>query len=91
MKIKQSQIFTALALACVSQAVFAAGGLGGAETFLNNIATYLKAFALIILTIAIMVAGYKVMWGGSTVREVVPIMIGGILVGSASYIASLLV
>lgn len=37
-----------------------------------------------------MVAGYKVIFGGRTVPEVTPIVLGGILVGGASYIAGML-
>ncbi|MCO6521224.1 MULTISPECIES: TrbC/VirB2 family protein [Snodgrassella] len=90
---KSSKVFIALALVMCAQAALAAGGggLGNAEMFFNNVATLLKSLGLVILTIAIIVAGYKVMWGGSTVREVAPIVLGGVLIGSASYIAGLLV
>lgn len=88
---KYNHILAALAFALFAQAAFAAGGLGGAETFLNNISTWLKALAGIVLTIALIVAGYKIMWGGSTVREVAPVVIGGIVIGSATYIAGLVI
>ena len=43
------------------------------------------------LTIAFMWAGFKIMFQGQTLREVAPVFIGGVLVGSASAIAAYLI
>lgn len=90
--VKQKEIFFAIALAIFTQYALAgdAGGLGNANKLFENIAVALKGVSAIILTLAVMVAGYKIMWGGSTVREVAPFIIGGIILGSAAYIASLI-
>lgn len=81
----------ALALAAMSSPALAAGDLGSVNGFLGNIETMLKGVAVAVVTIAFMVAGYKVVFGGSTVREVVPIVIGGLIIGAAGYFASLIV
>lgn len=70
---------------------FAAGtGLDKVDNFFNSVSGWLASAGVVILTIAIMVAGYKVIFGGRTVQEVTPIVLGGILVGGASMIASML-
>lgn len=66
------------------------GGLDGVKTTLDKIIEVLNMCAVAAITIAIIVSGYKVAFGGSTLREVAPIMIGGVLIGSASYIAGVL-
>ena len=43
------------------------------------------------LTIAFMWAGFKVMFQGQTLREVAPVFIGGVIVGSASALAAFFV
>lgn len=90
---KQKNIYFAIILAVFTQYALAAdsGGLNGANQLFQNIALALKGVSAVVLTIAVMVAGYKIMWGGSTVREASPFIIGGIIVGSAAYIASLII
>lgn len=80
----------ALSMAIASSPALAAD-LASVNTFLGNIQTMLKGVAIAVVTIAFMVAGYKVVFGGSTVREVVPIVIGGLIIGAASYFAGLIV
>lgn len=90
--LKQSQITTLLcALALMPAMAFAAGGLGGVTSILNDVQSMLTGIAIAVVTIAFMVAGYKVVFGGSTIREVVPIVIGGIIIGSASYFSGLII
>ena len=43
------------------------------------------------LTIAFMWAGFKIMFQGQTHREVAPVIIGGVIVGSASALAAFFV
>ncbi|MCD8213459.1 MAG: TrbC/VirB2 family protein [Campylobacter sp.] len=66
----------------------AAGGLDKVNSFLDNLSSWLTAGGAVIATIAIIIAGYKIMYGGKTVGEVAPIIIGGVLIGSASAITS---
>ena len=86
--LQQIAVVVAFALLVVEPSF---AGLGGVQKFLTNIQPLLQTVAAAVLTIAFMWAGYKVMWGGSTIREVAPIAIGGIVIGGATYFASLLV
>lgn len=89
---KKRELMLFVSLMLMTEFVLAdSGGLGTANKLFENIATALKGVGAIILTIAVMVAGYKIMWGGSTVRECAPFIVGGIILGSAAYIASLIV
>jgi trbC/VIRB2 family len=65
------------------------GGVGNVKTIVDKIIESLDLIGVGVITIAIMVAGYRIAFGGQTVREVAPIVIGGVLVGAASYIAGL--
>lgn len=67
--------------------VFGSGGIDKVNTFLQNLSTALYAIGAILLTIAFMWGGSKIMFQGQTLREVAPIFIGGILFGSASALA----
>lgn len=69
----------------------AAAGLSDINSFLGTIQGALKGVAVAIVVIAFMVAGFKIIFGGSTVREVTPIVIGALVIGSASYLASLII
>ena len=87
---KKRELMLFVSLMLMTEFVLADGGLGSANKLFENVAMALKGVGAIILTIAVMVAGYKVMWGGSTVRECAPVIVGGILLGSAAYVASLI-
>lgn len=98
-KIKQSHIgqfilFTA-ALAASEVALAGGGGggggLGGVTKIFTDVHAALKGAAVVVITVAFCVAGYKVVFGGRTIQEVAPILIGGIIIGSASYLATLVV
>lgn len=71
--------------------LFAAGGIDKVNTFLSNLSTALYAVGAIVLTIAFTWAGFKIMFQGQTLREVAPVFIGGVLVGSASAIAGYII
>lgn len=70
-----------------STLLFGAGGIDKVNSFLENLSVALYAIGAIVLTIAFMWAGFKIMFQGQTLREVAPVFIGGVLVGSASAIA----
>ncbi|TLD79014.1 TrbC/VirB2 family protein [Helicobacter trogontum] len=63
---------------------FAFGGLDKANTLLNNVNTALYGLAAITVTIAFLIVGYKILFGGQTIRECIPIIIGAIIIASAS-------
>lgn len=69
----------------------AAGGLDKVNTFMNNLSTALYGVGAVVLTIAFMWAGFKIMFQGQTLREVAPVFIGGVLVGAASSIAAYII
>lgn len=68
-----------------------AGGLDGVNTFLDQVAAILKGAGVIIVTIALMWCGYKMLFKGASFSDVATIFIGGLLIGGASFIASYLV
>lgn len=68
-----------------------AQGLTKVNKIMENVSTALQAAAVITVTVAVFWSGYKIVFGGSTFREIAPILIGGIVIGSAAQIASMLV
>ncbi|MDT3268704.1 TrbC/VirB2 family protein [Pseudomonas amygdali pv. morsprunorum] len=80
----------ALTLMCASVPAMA-DGFTKASTLLEKVSTGLLALSLVTVTIAVLWVGYKVLFGGNTLRECAPIIIGAILIASASEIARLLV
>ena len=68
-----------------------AGGISQVNTLMTDVQDVLTGVALVTVTCAVLWAGYKVLFGGQTFREVSPIVIGGILVGAAVQIASMFV
>ncbi|CUU79174.1 TrbC/VirB2 family protein [Campylobacter fetus subsp. venerealis] len=79
--------FFLLGVIFISSFAFAAGGIDKVNTLAENIQTALLVAGVAILSIAIIIAGYKVMFMGSGFREVAPTLVGGVLVGSATAIA----
>lgn len=86
------QLVAFLTLSLFPNLLFAAGGTGltKVDNFFSTVGGWLSGAGAIVMTIAIMVAGYKVMFGGQGIREVTPIVIGGILIGGSSMIAGML-
>ncbi len=69
--------------------------LGGADTamcsMLKNINTILNLVSLVVVTIAVVFAGYQIAFNHKRIGEVAPVLIGGVLIGAASQIAKLVV
>ena len=72
-------------------ALAAGGGIDKVNDFMQNLSTALYGIGAVVLTIAFMLAGFKIMFQGQTLREVAPVIIGGVLVGSASALAAFFV
>lgn len=68
-----------------------ADGFSKASTLLEKVSTGLLALSIVTVTIAVLWVGYKVLFAGNTLRECAPIIMGAILIASASEIARLLV
>lgn len=58
-----------------------------AKSLVDQFLGFLTTIGVAVITIAVMIAGYKILFQGQSFREVAPILIGGILVGSAATIA----
>ncbi|OCS17841.1 hypothetical protein CFF98v445_00420 [Campylobacter fetus subsp. fetus] len=86
------QLVAFLTLSLFPNLLFAAGGTGltKVDNFFSTVNGWLTGGGALVLAIALSVAGYKVMWGGQTVREVSPILLGGILIGGGPMIAGML-
>ena len=79
------------AMFLVAEPAFAAGGTGNISSFFESIKTILTSVAVVVVTIAVMWAGYKMLFGGSSIREVGPVVLGAVVIGSSAWIASQLV
>ena len=81
---------TISALALLASSVVYAGA--GATTRVNNIMTnivnILQTIGVAVFTIAIMYAGYRIIFQGARFADVANIIIGGILVGGAAVFAT---
>lgn len=87
----RAKLWAGLALLCMCEVAFAAGGIQKVNTLMQSVQTALYAVSAIVVTIAIMWAGFKIAFQGNTLREAAPPLLGGIIIGAASGIAGLLV
>lgn len=89
-RFKQISAFVTTLL--IPSIAFAGGGTGltKVDGFFTTLNGWLIGAGGLVLTIALSVAGYKVMWGGQTIREVSPIMLGAIIIGGGPMIAGML-
>ena len=72
-------------------ALAAPGGIDKVNDFMQNLSIALYGIGAAVLTIAFMWASFKIMFQGQTLREVAPVFIGGVIVGSASAIAAYII
>lgn len=75
----------------MAEPAFAATGTGSVNSFFENVKTILTSVSVVVVTLAVMWSGYKMLFGGSSLRECGPVLIGAVVIGSASWIASQLV
>ncbi len=68
-----------------------AGGFKGAcdnvVLFFQNFETLLKAVSVLVVTVAIVFAGYQIAFAHKRLSDVAPVLIGGLLIGGAAAIA----
>lgn len=62
-----------------------------AKAMLTKVEQGLRGLSLVIITLAILWVGYKVLFGGSTIQECAPVIIGSIIIASAAEVARMLV
>ena len=56
----------------------------------ETILKYLNGASIAVVTIALLWAGYKVLFQGNTIQEIAKPLLGAVLIGSAPWIAQLL-
>jgi len=76
---------------CLTEPAFAQGGLSSVNTFLDNVVSILRGAGVLIVTVAIMWCGYKMIFKGASFSEVAMIFVGGLLIGGAATISSYLI
>ena len=69
----------------------AAEGLESVNTFLDTVVNLLKGAGVLIVTVAVMWCGYKMIFKGASFSEVAMIFVGGLLIGGAATIAGYLI
>ena len=70
---------------------FAFAGLDKVETLMTNVSTALTAISLVTVTVAFLWVGYKVLFAGSSLRDMGSTIVGALIVASAAEIAAMLV
>ena len=69
----------------------AAGGLDKVNAFMENIKSVLSGAAIVTVSVAVMVVGYKVIFTQWDARECGKILMGGLFIGGGAEIAGYLV
>ena len=64
-----------------------AGACGNVVTFFTQFETLLKAVSVLVVTVAIVFAGYQIAFAHKRLSDVAPVLIGGLLIGGAAAIA----
>lgn len=93
MKLNRFQKILPLALltAVAAEPTLAAAGTQSVTNFFNTIQGTLQTVSLVVVTISVMWAGFRVLFMGNAFQEVAKPLLGGIMIGSAGWIASLFV
>ena len=81
----------ATTMAAYAQATAPTDGKGVIVGFLNNIGGILNAASIVVVTIAIVFAGYQIAFNNKRISDVAPVLLGGVLIGGASQIAVMLI
>lgn len=92
MKLKNATL--PLALLLLSQSALAGGAGGGLQRgtqVLNAISTWMTGIGIVIVTIALMFVGFRMVFQAAEWKDVAPVFWGGILIGGASAFASLFI
>ncbi|KAB8065262.1 TrbC/VirB2 family protein [Janthinobacterium violaceinigrum] len=87
---KLNKVTVPLLLFILSQPALA-GGLEGGKKVLDEVSKWMTSIGLIIVTIALMVVGFRMVFQAAEWKDVAPVFWGGVLIGGASGIAGLFV
>lgn len=89
----KAAMFATFALA--PMIALAGNGYEGTDTkvegFLDNITGLLGLASIAVVTIAIIFAGYQIAFNHKRISDVAPILVGGLLIGAAGQIASMVI
>lgn len=83
-------VLPVLLAAAAESALAATGATATVESFFNEIMTAMKASAGVVATRAGLWIGYKILWGGRTVEEMAPFIIGCLVLACAPWAAETL-
>jgi type IV secretion system protein VirB2/type IV secretion system protein PtlA len=87
-KVKILSLFAfAACFALVASPALAQGGVVKVNTFVDNLLALLRTISIGVVTIAIMVAGYKFLFKHADISEISKILGGGMLIGGAAELA----
>jgi type IV secretion system protein VirB2 len=75
----------------MAQQVAMAQGFQKVNTTVTNVSNILETIAVAVVTIAIMWAGFKMIFHGARLVDVANVLIGGTLIGGASAFAAFIV
>jgi type IV secretion system protein VirB2 len=87
---KFNKVIVPLLLFVLSQSALA-GGLAKGTTLLKDVSTWMTGLGVTIVTIALMVVGFRMVFQAAEWKDVAPVFWGGVLIGSASAIAAMFV
>lgn len=79
----------AVCIALGSSPVFAQ--LERGTTMLNTVSTWLLSIGVVVLTIALMFVGFRMMFQAAQWKDVAPVFWGGVLIGGAAGIAGMMI
>lgn len=83
--------FNLAALLLTFSNLASAGGLAKGATLLTTVSTWMTGIGITIVTIALMVVGFKMVFHAAEWKDVAPVFWGGVIIGSAAAIASMFV
>jgi len=78
-----------LVLPDVASGQDASDTINTACTFAGNINKILNAISIVVVTIAVVFAGYQIAYAHKRIGDVAPVLIGAILIGAAGQIAKM--
>lgn len=79
----------AISMALASSPAFAQ--LERGTTMLNSVSMWLLSIGVVVLTIALMFVGFRMMFQAAQWKDVAPVFWGGVLIGGAAGIAGMLI
>lgn len=83
------KVFSLVSLVLLSSPAFAQ--LDKGTDMLNEVSSWLLTIGVVVLTIALMFVGFRMMFQAAQWKDVAPVFWGGVLVGAAAGIAGMLI